>query len=73
MVKAAARPQRGAGRPEKPASERQGQVAVRFPPPLLAAVDAERDIRIEAPDRSTMIRELVAEAIAARKKKEKRS
>lgn len=59
----------GPGRPAKPASERQAQVAVRFPPALLAEVDALAASRLDAPDRSSIIRELVAEALSARKQK----
>ncbi|MDQ8700616.1 hypothetical protein [Hyphomicrobium sp. LHD-15] len=42
------------------AGERAGQVAVRFPPSLLDRVDALRAERLDEPDRSTFIRELVA-------------
>ena len=60
---------KGPGRPSKPAAERQMQVAVRFPPALLAEVDAIAASRLDEPDRSSIIRELVAEGIAARKRR----
>jgi hypothetical protein len=56
------------GRPAKPAADRMGQVAVRFPPDMVAAIDRLRAGRLDAPDRSTVIRELVAEALSARGK-----
>lgn len=51
---------RGVGRPEKPASEQQINVPVRFPQAMIEAIDTVRAGRIDAPDRSKMIRELVA-------------
>lgn len=60
-----------AGRPRKAAAQRLGQVAVRFPAGLLAEVDAVAGARLDKPDRSSIIRELVAEAITARKRKGK--
>ncbi len=41
-------------------------LAIRFPEPMLAAIDAMAAGRMDKPDRSTLIRELVAEALAAR-------
>lgn len=57
----------GPGRPAKPASERKGYVPVRFPLELLAEVDAMAAARLDKPERSGMIRELVAEAILIRR------
>lgn len=54
---------RGVGRPEKPARERQTNVPVRFPPAMIAAIDELRASRLDAPDRSSVIRELVAEGL----------
>lgn len=68
MAKATSRAARRVGRPSKAAADRMGQVAVRFPPDMVAAIDALRAARLDAPDRSTVIRELVAEALAARGK-----
>jgi metal-responsive CopG/Arc/MetJ family transcriptional regulator len=45
------------------------QTAIRLPKPLLAAVDELTKGRLDQPDRSAIIRELLAEAIAARRKK----
>ena len=42
------------------------QIAIRFPKPMLAAVDAIIVDRLDQPDRSSIIRELVAEALQAR-------
>lgn len=45
------------------------QLAVRFPKPMLAAVDKIIAARLDQPDRSAIIRELIAEALAARQRK----
>jgi metal-responsive CopG/Arc/MetJ family transcriptional regulator len=45
------------------------QIAIRLPKPLLAAVDAMTEGRLDQPDRSAIIRELLAEAVAARRKR----
>ena len=45
------------------------QITVRLPKLLLDAVDELTAGRLDQPDRSAVIRELLAEAIAARKKK----
>lgn len=60
------------GRQAKPPSERLVQVAVRFPPALIERVDAIAAGRLDAPDRSAMVRQLVVEAIEAREGKPKR-
>lgn len=61
----------GAGRPAKPESERLELVPIRFPRPMLDEVDAIRAARLDQPDRSAMIRALVAEALEARRAKGK--
>lgn len=48
------------GRPSKAQAEKQTNVPVRFPPAMIEAIDEERAARLDAPDRSAMIRELVA-------------
>ena len=45
------------------------QIAIRLPKPLLAAVDELMEGRLDQPERSAIIRELLAEAVAARNKK----
>lgn len=62
MVKKAAA--KGPGRPAKAPGDLQTNVPVRFPPAMIEAIDAERAARIDAPDRSTLIRELVASGLA---------
>ena len=52
------------GRPPK-GDEVMEQIAIRFPKPMLAAVDAMIAGRLDQPDRSSIIRELVAEALLA--------
>jgi hypothetical protein len=44
-------------------------IPVRFPPAMLDAINAIRAERMDAPDKGQVIRELVAEALAARQKK----
>jgi metal-responsive CopG/Arc/MetJ family transcriptional regulator len=44
-------------------------VALRVPDAMLKAIDAITAGRMDRPDRSAVIRELVAEALAARAKK----
>jgi len=46
------------------------QLAIRFPKPMLAAVDEIISGRLDQPDRSTIIRELLAEALVARQARE---
>ena len=60
--------QRPRGRPPGGDSTMQ-QIAIRLPKPLLAAVDEMTIGQLDQPDRSAIIRELLAEAVAARKKK----
>ena len=42
------------------------QLAIRFPKPMLAAIDEIIVGRLDRPDRSAIIRELIAEALQAR-------
>ena len=42
------------------------QIAIRFPRPMLALVDEIVAGRLDRPDRSSIIRELVAEALQKR-------
>ena len=42
------------------------QIAIRFPQPMLAMVDEIIAGRLDRPDRSSIIRELVAEALEKR-------
>lgn len=41
-------------------------VMIRFPEAMIEAIDLERSERLDGPDRSAMVRELVAEALVAR-------
>ena len=43
------------------------QLAIRFPKPMLTAIDKVIAGRLDQPDRSAIIRELIAEALAARR------
>jgi metal-responsive CopG/Arc/MetJ family transcriptional regulator len=45
------------------------QLAVRFPKPMLAAIDEIIEGRLDRPDRSQIIRELIAEGLEARRKR----
>ena len=63
MVKAAKR--RPRGRPPKGADAME-QIAIRFPRPMLDRVDEIIAGRLDRPDRSSIIRELVAEALRIR-------
>jgi hypothetical protein len=42
---------------------------IRFPEPLKAAIEAEIELRLDRPSFGAMVRELAAEAIAARRAK----
>ena len=53
-------PVRGRGRPSIPESERLELVQARFPLPMIEAIDALCEARLDKPGRSAMIRELVA-------------
>lgn len=45
------------------------QIALRLPQPMLAAIDEMMAGRLDQPERSAIIRELLAEAIEARGKR----
>lgn len=51
------------------AAEPMKQIAIRFPEPMLAEIDALIAGRLDRPDRASIIRELIAEALQARKAK----
>jgi hypothetical protein len=59
---------RSRGRPPA-GDDTMQQIALRLPKPLLAAIDEFTEGRLDAPDRSAIIRELLAEAVAARRKR----
>jgi hypothetical protein len=48
------------------------QLAIRFPRKMIELVDAMRAGRLDAPDRATVIRELLAEALATAQRKQRR-
>jgi metal-responsive CopG/Arc/MetJ family transcriptional regulator len=52
------------GRPK--GDDAMEQIAIRFPKPMLALVDEIVAGRLDRPDRSSVIRELVAEALRVR-------
>lgn len=57
------------GRPRgavTPAEKRLGVVAIRLSAEMLATIDRMRSERLDHPDRSSYIRELIADAIEAR-------
>jgi hypothetical protein len=63
-----AKQQRQRGRP--PAGDASmHQIALRLPKPMLAAIDEIVSGRLDQPDRSAIIRELLAEALTARGQK----
>ena len=57
------------GRPSIGERALRSPVALRFPDEMLEAIDEIAASRMDRPDRSAVIRELVAEALMARKKK----
>jgi metal-responsive CopG/Arc/MetJ family transcriptional regulator len=61
--------QRPRGRPALQGSKVMTPVMIRFPSELLAGIDAQIAGRLDRPDRSGVIRELIAEALQARKAK----
>ena len=69
MVKAAKR--RPRGRPPKGADAME-QIAIRFPRPMLDRVDEIIAGRLDQPDRSSIIRELVAEGLRSRELNKRR-
>ena len=65
MIKKRKRPR---GRPSQ-GDDTLEQISIRFPRPMLAAVDEILAGRLDRPDRSQIIRELIAEGLEARKLK----
>jgi len=61
---------RPVGRPRADEAPMQ-QIAIRLPRPMLDAIDALVSDRLDRPDRTAIMRELLAEAIAARSAKRK--
>jgi len=57
-----------AGRPPKDQDERMQLVHVRLPLAMVAAIDGLAEHRVDRPDRSHMIRELLADALALKGK-----
>lgn len=47
-------------------------VQIRFPSEMLARIDAIREQRLDRPDRSIVIRELIAEGLSVREKAARR-
>jgi metal-responsive CopG/Arc/MetJ family transcriptional regulator len=60
------------GRPPLNEGVNMHQIAVRLPEPILVTIDEFLAGRLDAKNRSDMIRELLAEAIEARKAKGKK-
>lgn len=60
---------RSVGRPSKPEGVKLGQIAVRLPQHLLDGLDEIQASRADSPVRSQMIREAVADYVAARLKR----
>jgi metal-responsive CopG/Arc/MetJ family transcriptional regulator len=61
--------QRGRGRPPKDEDERLQSVHVRLPGGLLEALDGLVAVRIDGADRSTVIRELLADGVERAKRR----
>jgi metal-responsive CopG/Arc/MetJ family transcriptional regulator len=59
------------GRPPLQEGVTMHQIAIRLPEPILAMIDEFIAGRLDAKNRSDMIRELLAEAIEARKRRNK--
>lgn len=62
---------RGPGRPTKGDKAMMTPIAIRFPPAMLEAIEAIQAERLDAPEKAAVVRELVAEALAARAKRSK--
>jgi hypothetical protein len=63
------KPKRGAGRPPIHGKAMMTPIPVRFPQAMIEAIEAIQVERMDRPEKGAIIRELVAEALAARKKK----
>lgn len=62
------KPKPARGRPLKGNEPLMRPIAVRFPPTMRAAIEEIRSSRMDEPELSQVIRELVAEALEARGK-----
>lgn len=70
MTKVAKVKKAGRGRPSLDGEPMQ-QIAIRLPRPMLDAIDGLIEGRLDKPDRTAVMRELLAEALAARTAKRK--
>ena len=62
------KPQRKPGRTGRPRlAEVIDRVTVTMPRAMIEVIDAMREARLDRPDRAAMVRELIAEAVAARR------
>ena len=66
------KPIRGRGRPSIEGASMTHALTVRFPHALWMAIDEIIADRLDAPDKGAVVRELVAEAIQARRASQKR-
>lgn len=57
------------GRPPKSDAAMLAPIMVRFPGPMVEEIDRIVAQRLDQPDRSSVIRELIAEALIARRRK----
>ena len=57
------------GRPPKGDEVMLNPITVRFPAPMMAAIEKLQTERMDAPDKGQIIRELVAEALQAKVKR----
>lgn len=57
------------GRPTKSGKPLLAPVMVRFPKAMIDAIDEVVATRLDQPDRSSVIRELIAEALDARRRR----
>lgn len=53
----------GRGRPPKHGSAMLEPVTIRLPPPMMRRIEKIMASRLDAPDKSTVIRELIAKAL----------
>ena len=60
---------RGRGRPPKDRTAMLEPITIRFPPAMMAEIDTIIAERLDAPEKGAIIRELIAEALVARKRK----
>jgi hypothetical protein len=65
MAKPAAKT-RPRGRPFKGDAGLMKPISIRFPPPMMKEIEAIQSARMDAPELSAIVRELVAEALTAR-------